>query len=235
MTNVELARFNMVEQQVRPWDVLDPQVLDLIQTTPREAYVPDSHKNIAYADVEIPIGNGEVMLSPKHAARMLQALDVQANDIALEVGTGTGYITALLAQTCRHVFSVDLDGELSTTAASNLAAQDIRNITLETGCAASGWNKDGPYDVTIITGALPELPQSFKDSMQRGGRLIAIIGTAPVMEARAKQALPWLMSRRPRQDSQRCDGRHSLRNTCSSGFLLCCSQLQGKRVESAIP
>lgn len=183
MTNVELARFNMVEQQVRPWDVLDPQVLDLMESTPREAFVPDPYKKVAYADVEIPIGKGEVMLAPKHVGRMLQALDIQENDTALEVGTGTGYITALLAKSCRQVYSVEVDSELSKTAASNLAAQGISNVTLETGCAANGWAEHGPYDVTIICGALPSLPESFKQSMQRGGRLVAITGNGPVMQA----------------------------------------------------
>ncbi len=183
MTNVELARFNMVEQQIRPWDVLDYQILDLLQSTPRETFVPDSYKDVAYADVEIPIGDGEMMLAPKHVARMMQAVNPHQLDTVLEVGTGTGYATALLAKACRHVYSVDINDELSAIAAKNLANQGIDNVTLETGCAANGWDKNGPYDVTIITGALPELPESFKQSMQRGGRLVAIVGTAPVMQA----------------------------------------------------
>jgi len=182
MTNVELARFNMVEQQVRPWDVLDPKILDLLESTPRENFVPDNYKNLAYADIEVPIGNGEVMLAPKHAARMLQALDITPNDTALEVGTGTGYITALLAQCCLKVYSVEIDPELSATAKQNLATLEIDNVTLETGCAVNGWDKSAPYDVTIITGSLPELPESFKQSMQRGGRLVAILGRGPVMQ-----------------------------------------------------
>lgn len=182
MTNVERARFNMVEQQVRPWDVLDTQVLELMESTPREAFVPQAYQNLAYADIEIPMGHGEVMLAPKYVGRMLQALDIQPGDVALEVGCGTGYVTALLAQTCREVYGVDIHQDFVDTTARNLAALDLNNITLEQGDAAQGWKAHGPYDVIFITGSLPVLPDSFQQSLNRGGRLVAIVGESPVME-----------------------------------------------------
>ena len=183
MTNVELARFNMVEQQVRPWDVLDPQVLDLMESMPREAFVPKGYQNVAYADINIPIGHGEVMLAPKYVGRMLQALNIEDGDVALEVGCGTGYVTALLGKVCREVYSVDIHQDLVDIAASNLNSQNINNITLEVGDAAQGWNAHAPYDVIFISGSLPVLPDTFQKSLNRGGRMVAIIGDAPVMEA----------------------------------------------------
>ncbi len=183
MLNVEQARFNMIEQQVRPWDVLDPKVLDLMQAMPREAFVPANYKGLAYADIEVPLGNGEVMLAPKIVGRMLQAVDIDNHDIALEVGTGSGYLTALLAKGCRKVFSVDIDPAMTDLAKRNLEAQRIDNVVLETGDAAQGWNAHAPYDIIIITGSLPELPEDFEKSLNRGGRLVAVVGDAPVMEA----------------------------------------------------
>lgn len=183
MTNVELARFNMVEQQVRPWDVLDPQVLELMESMPREAFVPQAYQNVAYADIDIPIGHGEVMLAPKYVGRMLQALNLHEGDVALEVGCGTGYVTALLAKTCREVYSVDIHQDFVDTTAKNLATLDITNITLETGDASHGWDAHAPYDVIFISGSLPVLPETFQKSLNRGGRLVAIVGDSPVMEA----------------------------------------------------
>jgi protein-L-isoaspartate(D-aspartate) O-methyltransferase len=184
MTNVELARFNMVEQQVRPWDVLDPQVLELMESTPREAFVPQGYENVAYADIEIPIGHGETMLAPKYVGRMLQALNLHKSDVALEVGCGTGYVTALLAKACREVISVDIHADLVESARQNLRALDLNdNVMLETGDAANGWDAQHPYDVIIVTGSLPVLPETFQNSLNRGGRMVAVVGTAPVMEA----------------------------------------------------
>ncbi len=183
MTNVELARFNMIEQQVRPWDVLDTQVLDLMEAMPREAFVPNGYENVAYADIDIPIAHGEVMLAPKYVGRMLQALNLHESDIALEVGCGTGYITALLGKACRQVFSVDIHQDFVDLTATNLKSQDINNVTLETGDAAQGWNAHGPYDAIFISGSVPVLAESFQKSLNRGGRLVAIIGDGPVMQA----------------------------------------------------
>ena len=183
MTSVELARFNMVEQQVRPWDVLDTQILDLLQAMPREAFVPNGYENVAYADIDIPIAHGEVMLAPKYVGRMLQALNLHETDVALEVGCGTGYATALLGKACREVFSVDIHQDFVATSAANLKTQGIANVTLECGDAAQGWDAHGPYDVIFVSGSSPILPEAFKKSLNRGGRLVAIIGDGPVMQA----------------------------------------------------
>ena len=183
MQNVEQIRYNMVEQQVRPWDVLDSNVLNLMDSTPREAFVPASHTNVAYADIEVPLGHGEIMLAPRVVGRLMQAVNPHSSDVALEVGTGSGYLTALLAQACRQVYSVDIHADFVEAARTKLAAQNLTNVTLETGDAAKGWDKHQPYDVIIITGSLPVLPESFQHSLQRGGRMAAIVGDGPVMEA----------------------------------------------------
>lgn len=177
------ARFNMVEQQIRTWDVLDQTVLDLIAGMPREDFVPDDYRSLAYADIRIPIGHGQVMMHPKIEARMLQALDLHPTDSTLEVGTGSGYVTALLARRTRHVCSVDIIPEFKGQASEQLMVHGIDNVTVETGDAACGWDAHGPYDVIAITGSLPELPESFPRSLNRGGRLFAVIGEPPVMEA----------------------------------------------------
>lgn len=183
MLNIEQARFNMIEQQVRPWDVLDPKVLELMEAIPREAFVPAGYENLAYADIEIPLGHGETMLHPKMVGRLLQAVDIDLLDVALEVGTGSGYQTALLARGCRQVFSVDINGEISAQAHARLNAQGINNVTLEVGDAARGWDQHRPYDLIIISGSLPVLPEAFQKSLNRGGRLVAVVGDGPVMEA----------------------------------------------------
>lgn len=183
MNNITLARFNMIEQQIRPWDVLDQRVLDLIHTTPREAFVPQRFQGLAFADTEIPLGHGETMLAPKMVGRMLQALNIDSSDTILEIGTGSGYVTALLAHAGRQVYSIDIHPDFTQHAAMLLHAQGIHNVALETGDAAHGWPLHQPYDVILITGSLPILPPSFQQSLQRGGRLVAVVGDTPVMEA----------------------------------------------------
>lgn len=182
--DIEHARFNMVEQQIRPWDVLDPVVLDLLMRLHREDFVPEQHRALAFADLEIPLGHGETMLSPKLEARMLQELGIQRGDSILEVGTGSGYMTALLASLGRHVYSVDIAPDFTRTAAARLATHGITNVTLESGDAARGWDKHGPYDVIVLTGSVPVLPESFQQSLNPGGRLLAVVGVAPAMQAR---------------------------------------------------
>lgn len=182
--DIEHARFNMVEQQIRPWDVLDPVVLDLLMRLHREDFVPEQHRALAFVDMEIPLGHGESMLSPKLEARMLQELGIQRGDSILEVGTGSGYMTALLASLGRHVCSVDIVPDFTRNAAARLAAHNISNVTLETGDAARGWDKHGPYDVIVLTGSVPVLPESFQQSLNPGGRLLAVVGVAPAMQAR---------------------------------------------------
>jgi len=181
--DVERTRFNMVEQQIRPWEVLDTKVLDLLYTVRREDYVPEAHRALAFADLEIPIGHGEKMLSPKLEARMLQELAVHAQDRILEIGTGSGYLTALLASQGAHVYSVDIVDEFTRSAGARLAQQGIRNVTLEAGDAARGWDKHGPYDVIVLTGSTPVLAEGFQQSLKAGGRLFAVVGVAPAMDA----------------------------------------------------
>lgn len=178
----EQARFNMVEQQIRPWEVLDPKVLDLLQQVPREDFVPAQYQGLAFADLEIPLGHGAAMLSPKLEARMLQALDIQPGDSVLEIGTGSGHMTALLAKLARKVTSVEIEPELSTVAGRKLAAHGIHNVLLEVGDGANGWGDD-TYDVIVLTGSTPLLPAAHRQQLKPGGRLLAVVGEAPVMEA----------------------------------------------------
>jgi protein-L-isoaspartate(D-aspartate) O-methyltransferase len=182
MRDLEQARFNMIEQQIRPWEVLDPRILKLMAEVPREDFVPARYRQLAFADMPIPLGDDQVMMPPKVAARILQALEIQPHETVLEVGTGTGYFTALLARLAKQVYSVDIDPRMTRLAAENLAAHDIHNVTLETGDAARGWDRHAPYDVIVITGSLPLLPESFQQSLTIGGRLVAIVGDSPVME-----------------------------------------------------
>jgi protein-L-isoaspartate(D-aspartate) O-methyltransferase len=181
--DVERARFNMVEQQIRPWEVLDQRVLDLLMRVRREEYVPARFRALAFADMEIPIGHGETMLAPKIEARMLQELALAPEDRILEVGTGSGYMTALLASLGSHVYSVDIVPEFIQTAGVKLAAHGVTNVTLESGDAARGWDRHAPYDAVVVTGSLPVLPDAFAKSLRPGGRLIAVVGEPPVMEA----------------------------------------------------
>lgn len=181
--DVERARFNMVEQQIRPWEVLDQRVLDLLFRVHREDFVPPQYRALAFVDMEIPIGHGEKMLSPKMEARMVQELALNPRERVLEVGTGSGYMTALLASLGGHVYSVDIVPEFTSSARAKLAAHGFANVTLETGDAARGWDRHAPYDAIVITGSLPVLPPAFPKSLQPGGRLIAVVGEPPVMEA----------------------------------------------------
>ena len=182
--DIEKARFNMVEQQIRPWDVLDQRVLDLLFQVRREEYVPPTYRTLAFVDMEIPLGHGEVMMSPKMEARIVQELALKKTDNVLEVGTGSGYLTALLAHQALHVYSVEIAPEFKMQAEQKLKAHGITNVTLDVGDAARGWSRHGPYDVIVLTGSTPVLPDAFLTSLKPGGRLFAIVGDAPVMEAK---------------------------------------------------
>ena len=173
----------MIEQQIRPWEVLDQRVLDVMQKIHREDFVPENYRNFAFSDINIPLDHDDVMMEPRIEARMLQALDIQSTDSVLEVGTGSGYVTALLASLGRHVISVDIHANNTETVRTILKSRDFNNVTLETGDASSGWDKHAPYDVIAITGSLPNLPESFQFALNRGGRLFCIIGEAPIMTA----------------------------------------------------
>lgn len=180
----EVARSNMIEQQIRTWDVLDDRVLDLLRRVPREDFVPPQYRNLAFVDMPIPLGQGQAMMPPKLEARLLQALNVQPSDKVLEVGTGSGYVTALLATLAKQVYSVEILPEFSAHAARNLAAHGIANITLDVGDAANGWDRYAPYDVILVTGSLPLSPTRLRASLSIGGRMIAIVGHAPAMAVR---------------------------------------------------
>ncbi len=187
--NVELARLNMVECQVRTWDVSDPRVLELVARAPREDYVPAAYRNLAFVDMNLPLGHGQVMMAPKLEARLLQALDIGPKDRILEVGTGSGYLTSLLAALGGHVVSVEIFPEFSESAARRLAAHGVTNVTLEVGDAAQGWARNAPYDAILITGSLPVLPEGFVQSLAPHGRLIAVVGTSPAMEVKLLRRL----------------------------------------------
>ncbi|MDH5408874.1 MAG: protein-L-isoaspartate O-methyltransferase [Gammaproteobacteria bacterium] len=182
--NFDEARFNMIEQQIRPWNVLDQRVLDLLNEVPREDFVPAQYRNMALTDMELPIGFDQLMMTPRVEARMLQALDVQSNENVLEVGTGSGYVTALLARLAKKVYSVEIIPDLLAAAATRLAEHDTKkNISLEEGDAAKGWPLDAPYNVIALTGSTPILPDTFKNALTIGGRLFAVVGDSPNMEA----------------------------------------------------
>lgn len=182
MNNMEQARFNMVEQQIRPWDVLDAGVLELLMKVKREQFVPSDQRALAFVDMDIPLGHGAKMWQPKLEARALQALALQAGDHVLEVGTGSGYLTALASMLAADVTTVEIVPELSAQAERTLAAHHITNVKLEVGDAANGWG-DAKYDAIVLTGSVPMQPTALMNNLKVGGRLFAIIGDAPAMRA----------------------------------------------------
>ncbi|MGD8587212.1 MAG: protein-L-isoaspartate O-methyltransferase [Chromatiales bacterium] len=180
------ARFNMVEQQIRPWEIFDPKVLGLLEELPREKFVPEAYQHLAYADIEIPIGHGQAMMYPRMEAKILQVLDLKPTDRVLEVGTGSGFLTACLAHLSAEVVTIDIHEDFTETAAAHLQALNIRNALLRTGDAlASPLEADGPFDAIAVTGSLPSSQQAdiFRGQLKPGGRLFVIVGSSPVMEA----------------------------------------------------
>ena len=173
----------MIEQQIRPWGVLDSNVLLALEAVPREAFVPPTFRHLAFADIEIPIGRGQSMMEPKLAARLLQALAPQPGEKILEIGTGSGYITALLAHTGASVTTVEIYPDLLESAANALSAVGAENISLEAGDASAGWSKGEAWDGILLTASVPQLPTRFAQSLAPGGRAVAVIGEAPAMEA----------------------------------------------------
>jgi len=182
--DLEQARTNMVEQQIRTWEVLDQDVLDLLYVVPREEFVAPKQRALAFSDMQLPIIEGARMWEPKLEARVLQELEVHKTDRVLEVGTGSGYLTALLAHRAAHVFSVEINPALAAFGRHNLERHGTTNITLEVGDAARGWPTDAPYQVIVLTGSTPVLPRAFYQQLDVGGRLFAVVGELPVMTAR---------------------------------------------------
>jgi len=180
--NIEQARFNMIEQQIRPWNVLDQDILDLLHVVKREQFVPAAYQNLAFADVEIPLPGGDSMLNPKIEARILQELNVKKHETVLEIGTGSGYMAALLAHRGAKVTSVEINQQNRELAQKNLARAAIGNVTVEQGNGAQGWDKGAPYDVIVISGALEVLPEAILKQVKVGGRIACIVGQPPVME-----------------------------------------------------
>ena len=174
----------MVEQQIRTWEVLDQDVLDLLYAVPREDFVPSAYRNIAFSDLEIPLGEGERMWPPKLEARVLQELAVQRSERVLEVGTGSGYLTALLAHRAAQVYTVEIRPALAEFGRANLARHGRDNVIAEVGDGALGYPNWAPYDVIVLTGSTPLVPQTLLDSLAPGGRLFAVVGDAPAMAAR---------------------------------------------------
>jgi protein-L-isoaspartate(D-aspartate) O-methyltransferase len=181
--NIEQARFNMIEQQIRPWNVLDQDILDLLFVVKREQFVPAAYQNLAFADVEIPLPGGQAMFAPKFEARILQELGLKKHETVLEIGTGSGYMAALLAHRGAKVTTVEINEQNKAFAEQNLAKAGVGNVTVELGNGAEGWSKGAPFDVIVISGALEVLPDEILKQVKVGGRIAAIVGQPPVMEA----------------------------------------------------
>lgn len=178
----EQARFNMIEQQIRPWDVFDPEVLEAFSSVKRELFVPEALRAQAFTDTELPIGKGEVMLEPKLEAKVLQALAIKAGDKVLEVGAGSGGMAALLAHRAESVRAVEIDPELAARAQRALHSAGVDNVIVEQGDGLAGWPAGAPYDAILLSGGVRELPEALFDQLAAGGRLFAFVGSAPVMQ-----------------------------------------------------
>ncbi|HOZ62793.1 MAG TPA: protein-L-isoaspartate O-methyltransferase [Burkholderiaceae bacterium] len=181
--NLEQARFNMIEQQIRPWDVLDSQVLQLLAVVKREDFVPAAHRALAFADMEIPLPGGQCMLTPRVEARMLQDLAVRKHEKVLEIGAGSGYMAALLAHKAQRVISLEIIPELAAMARNNLQKAGIHNAEARLGDGSKGIPVEGPFDVIVLSGSVAEIPQSLLANLKVGGRLAAIVGDEPMMRA----------------------------------------------------
>ena len=181
--NIEQARFNMIEQQIRPWNVLDQDVLDLLVVVKREEFVPQAYKALAFVDTEIPLPDGEAMFTPKVEARILQEVQLKKHENVLEVGAGSGYMAALLAHRGRHVTTIEIQPELKAMAEANLARAGVTNVSVELGNGLEGHAAGAPFDVIVISGGLEALPEVFLKQVKVGGRIACIIGQAPVMSA----------------------------------------------------
>jgi protein-L-isoaspartate(D-aspartate) O-methyltransferase len=181
--NFDRARFNMVEQQIRPWEVLDSRVLSLLETIHREDFVPVKYRKLAFADMAIPLGHDQVMMKPTIEGRLLQALNLDDDDTVLEIGTGSGFMTACLASMAKRVVSVEIIEELHQSAKLRLAEKNIDNVELFAGDVMNGWQPEQAHDVVVVTGSVPSVPESFLGWVNPGGRLFVVSGDSPAMEA----------------------------------------------------
>ena len=181
--NFEQARYNMIEQQLRPWKVLDPDVLDVLHVVKREDFVPADHRRLAFADTEIVLGNGAAMFAPKVEAHALQALAMKKHENVLEIGTGSGYMAALLGAHADHVWTVEIDSVLAAAARENLRRAGVSNVVVEVGDGLAGLAAHAPFDAVMVSGAVPKVSQVLLDQLKPGGRLFAFEGEAPAMEA----------------------------------------------------
>lgn len=181
--NLEQARFNMIEQQIRPWDVADTEVLHLLSVIKREDFVPLAHKALAFVDMEIPLGHGQCMLAPRVEARMLQDAAVQKHEKVLEIGAGSGFMAALLAHRAQRVISLEINPELAKMARANLQKAGIHNAEVRAFDGSKGAPPEGPFDVIMLSGSVAEVPQALLAQLKVGGRLVAIVGDEPVMRA----------------------------------------------------
>jgi protein-L-isoaspartate(D-aspartate) O-methyltransferase len=180
----ERARYNMVEQQVRPWEVLDSKVLNLLEEIQREDFVPVRYRKLAFADLNIPLANDQVMMKPVVEGRMLQALSLQPDETVLEIGTGSGFITACLARLARRVVSVEIFEDLAEEAGRKLKEKEVHNLELFTGDVMNGWQPEQAHDVVVVTGSVAAVPEHIRGWVNPGGRLFIVNGEAPAMEAR---------------------------------------------------
>ena len=183
MNALEQARFNMVEQQIRPWQVLDPAVLHTLQHMARELFVPTAYQALAYTDTEIPLGHGQSMVAPRIDARLLHDVNLTPSDKVLEIGSGSGYLTALLADRSQHVVSLEMNPQLHAIARENLQRAGIAHVDLRLADGSTGAADAGPFDAIVLGGSVHEVPQALLQQLKVGGRLIAIVGEEPVMPA----------------------------------------------------
>lgn len=183
MNTQEQARFNMVEQQIRPWQVLDPQVLAVLSNVPRELFVPQAYQALAYTDVEIPLGHGQEMTPPRVDARLMHDLHLTGNEKVLEIGTGSGYMTALLAARAQRVVSLEINADIAAAARNNLQRAGVTNAEVRVADGTQGDSADAPFDAIVLGGSVAEVPQALLQQLKVGGRLIAIVGQDPAMSA----------------------------------------------------
>jgi len=183
MLDVSTARHQMIEQQVRAWEVLDLKVLEAMERVPREEFTPPAYRDLAFADMNVPLGHGQHMLAPKLEGRILQALELGPDDAVLEIGTGNGYLAACLGALARSVKSIEIHPDLAATARANLDRNNVHNVTIEVADAYA-YADPGRYDAIVLTGSLPVYDARFEQWLAVGGRLVVVVGQAPVMEAR---------------------------------------------------